>query len=53
MWGKKGKNIIKPKGQGRGIMVSDFIDEQNGFLVLIDIEFACGKVIYPDLKKEA
>ena len=27
-----GKQPIRPKGQGRGIMVSDFMDEYNGFL---------------------
>jgi len=53
MWAEKGKMIIRPKGQGRGIMVSDFIDEHNGYLALTDAEFEQGKLTYPDLKKEA
>ena len=53
MWGEKGKTILKPKGQGRGIMVSDFIDEHNGFLGLTDVEYEQGKQMYPDLQKQA
>ena len=53
MWGEKGKTIIKPKGQGRGIMVSDFIEEHNGFLALTDSEYQEGKLIYPDLQQQA
>ena len=33
-WGLKGEKIMKPKIKGAGIMVSDFIDEPNGFLAL-------------------
>lgn len=33
-WAEKGKVVIKPKGKGRGLMVSDFIDEYSGFLRL-------------------
>ena len=53
MWGEKGKMVIKPKGQGRGIMISDFIDEHNGFLALSNAEFEEGKQTYPNLKQEA
>ena len=53
MWGEKGKTILKPKGQGRGIMVSDFIDEHNGFLALTDTEYEQGKEMYPDLQQHA
>lgn len=45
--------VIKPKGQGRGIMISDFIDEHNGFLALSNAEFEEGKQTYPNLKQEA
>ena len=41
--------IIKPEDQGHGIMVSDFIDEHNGFLALTDNEYEQGKETYPDL----
>ena len=53
MWGEKGKTVLKPKGQGRGIMVSDFIDEHNGFLALTDVEYEQGKQTYPDLQQQA
>ena len=36
MWGEQGQCILKPKSRGSGIMVSDFIDEHNGYLWLTD-----------------
>ena len=53
VWGEKGKQPIKPKGLGRGIMVSDFVDEYNGLLALTDEEFWRGKLQYPNLKQAA
>jgi len=53
MWGEKGKVVLKPKGQGRGIMVSDFIDEHFGFLALTDDEFVRAKVCFPDIQQQA
>ena len=53
MWGEKNKIIIKHKGQGRGLMVSDFIDKYTGFLALTEDEHTQGKVKYPDLQREA
>ena len=53
MWGEEGKTILKPKGQGRGIMVSDFIDKHNGYLALTDAEYEQGKQTYPDLQQQA
>ena len=53
MWGEKGKQPIKPKGAGRGIMMSDFVDEHNGLLGLTDAEFETGKIQFPSLKKTA
>ena len=44
MWGEKNKIVIKPKGQGRGLMVSDFIDEYTGFLALTEDEHTQGKL---------
>ena len=38
-WGLKGSRMMKPKSKGAGIMVSDFIDEHNGFLALNDEEY--------------
>ena len=39
LWAEEGKQPIRPKGQGRGIMISDFIDEYNGYLALSDQEY--------------
>ena len=39
VWAEQWSQQIKPKGQGRGIMVSDFIDEYNGYLQLTDEEW--------------
>ena len=52
MWAEKGKQPIRPKGMGRGIMVSDFVDEFNGLLTLTEEEFERGKLMYLDLKKK-
>ena len=51
--GEKDKQPIKPKGAGRGIMVSDFVDELNGLLGLTDEEFRADKIKFPDLKQSA
>jgi len=53
MWGEKGKVVLKPKGQGRGIMVNDFIDEHFGFLALTDDEFVRAKICFPDIQQPA
>ena len=53
-WGEKGNFAIKPKSKGSGIMISDFIDEVNGYLRLSDTEYSLGKVKYGNnIKKEA
>ena len=31
-WGTRDMTFLRPKSKGDGIMVSDFIDEQNGYL---------------------
>ena len=48
-----GKQPIRPKGQGRGIMVSDFIDEYNGFLPFSDQEYEEARARHTDLWKNA
>ena len=53
MWAEKGKQPIRPKGLGRSTMVSDFVEEINGLLRLTDEEFQRGKLVYPNLKKNA
>ena len=53
MWAEKGNQPIKPKGLGKGLMVSDFVDEFNGLLSLTIEEFERDKLEYPDLKQKA
>ena len=53
MWSEKGKQPIRPKSQGRALMVSDFIEEHNGYLRLSDEEFDGAKESHPELWKEA
>ena len=52
-WGTKDMHLLRPKGKGAGIMVSDFIDEHNGYLRLTDEEFTQGLQKHPDLKRQA
>lgn len=52
-WGEKGTKIMNPKSKGAGIMVSDFIDEYNGFLALTDEQFKEAKKSNPSIKKYA
>ena len=41
---------MKPKSRGAGIMVSDFIDEHNGFVSLTDEEYEHAKQVNPSAK---
>ena len=52
-WGQKGTHMIRPKSQGSGIMVSDFVDEKNGYLALSNDEFAKAKADNPNLQQQA
>ena len=52
-WGVKGEKIMKKKGKGAGIIVSDFIDDKNGFLALNDVEYENGKKNNPNIKPYA
>ena len=45
--------MIKPKGRAAGIMVSDFIDEHNGFLAFSNEEYEHAKRVNPNLPKYA
>jgi len=53
MWGEHGQCVLKPKSRGSGIMVSDFIDEHNGYLRLTDEEFSRSYNAVDGLKQEA
>ena len=50
---RQGEKIIKPKSKVAGIMVSDFIDEHNGFLMLNDKEYEQAKATQPGIRKYA
>ena len=52
-WGAKDMTILRPKSKGAGIMVSDFIEEHNGYLHLSDEEYERSKQTFPRLKKYA
>ena len=43
-WAEKWGQQIKPKGKGRGIMISDFIEEYNGYLRFDDTEYETAKL---------
>jgi len=45
--------MMKLKPKGAVIMVSDFIDEYNGFLALTDEQFKEAKKSNPSIKKYA
>ena len=45
--------ILRPKSKGAGIMVSDFIDEHNGYLRLSDDEYEHFKESHPGIKRQA
>ena len=52
-WGTKDEHMLVPKSKGAGIMISDFISEQDGYLSLTDEEFAAGRAKFPHLKQYA
>ena len=55
LWGEKGKLPIKPKGRGSSIMVSEFIEEHDGYLALSDqqYEFEVSRNERQDIGKSA
>ena len=53
MWGKKGEHMLRPKSKGFGIMVFNFVDKKNGYLALINEEFATASATNRVLWKEA
>ena len=53
MWGVKGEHMLRPKSKGAGYMVSDFVDEHNGYLALTDEEFDRASQTNPGIEKKA
>ena len=52
-WAEEDKLALRPKSQGRGLMVSEFIDEHSGFLRLTSQEHELTKVSQPSLPASA
>ena len=53
MWGKEEQPAILPKAKGNGIMVSDIVEEHDGYLRLTDEEFKRPKRKNCNLVQEA
>ena len=51
LWAAKGTSVMRPKSKGSGIMISDFIDERNGYLELTQEEYEEAKKKNPSIKK--
>ena len=49
----KEEKMMKKKSKGAGIMVSDFIDEHDGFLALSDEEYQAAKVTNSNIRSYA
>ena len=45
--------FLRPKCKGAGIMVSDFIEEKNGYLKLTDAQYELAKHSHPNIKRQA
>ena len=52
-WAEEGKLAIRPKSAGRGLMVSDFITEHDGFLILTNEQHEHAKHCCPAVPKSA
>ena len=53
IWGTGDHPYIQPKSKGAGIMISDFIDQYNGFLWLTDREHHLASASDPNFPKTA
>ena len=52
-WGTKDITILRPKSKSAWIMVSDFIEEHNGYFRLMDDEYERFKESHPRIKRQA
>ena len=53
MWKDDTMQIIKPKGRGAGLMVSDFIEERDGYCALSDVVFQAVCNVDPSIQQSA
>lgn len=49
----QGSCATRPKGKGKGIMISDFLEEYGGFLSLTDKELQCARQLDPNFPRAA
>ena len=52
-WGEKGRHVLRPNSKGSGIMVSDFVDERQGYLALTEEEYECASQNDSAIPKQA
>lgn len=52
-WGFEDDKVMKKKYLGSGKMVSDFVNQQIGWLRLTDAQWALAKQLYPDIPQVA
>ena len=52
-WAEEDKLALRPNSQGRGLMVSDFIDEHSGYLCLSPEDQEVAKISHADLPAAA
>lgn len=52
-WGTKGTLVMRPKSKGAGIMVSDFIDERDGYFALTVEEHEIAMATDPSIRRQA
>ena len=45
LWTEKGTCVMRPKSKGSGIMLSDFIEERNGYLCFTEEEYERAKLV--------
>ena len=53
MWGEEERPALLPKTEGSGLMVSDFIDEHDGFLRLSEQQHQQAKAVNPNVQQHA
>ena len=53
MWGEEERPALLPKTKGSGLMISDFVDEHDGFLSLSRQQHQMAKAVNPNMPQQA
>ena len=53
MWGEEERLALLPKTKGSGVMVSDFVEEHEGYLHLSDEKYERARAINPAIPQSA